>query len=277
MADDIFLTPEEQDERAKKWLKDNGMSIAVGIGLGLAGVFGYNQYKDSVQNNAEQASGLYDKVITIHQNSEISEIDAQVEELKNSHASSSYASKAVLVKAKQLALSDEQGAMNELQWVIDNAPEVGLQHAARVRLAKLHFVSGNIDVARSLASTQPSNGFESHYQEILGDIERKLGNAEAARTHYTSATESLGTANRAYAQILGMKLSRLPEAPDEAAEVPNTAAEAPTTTVQALEGAATETIETKSSIAEEVVEEAVENVIPESGLDTDDIPETVTE
>ena len=214
MADDIFLTPEEQDERAKKWLKDNGMSIAVGIGLGLAAVFGYNQYKDSVQLKAEQASGLYDEVITTHENSEISDIDVQVQQLKNDYASSSYAAKAVLVKAKQLSLSDQQSAMNELQWVIDNASEVGLQHTARVRLAKLHYASGDIDAARKLASVQPSNGFDSHYQEILGDIERKQGNFETARGHYEKASEALGATSRGYAQVLGMKLSRLPKAPE---------------------------------------------------------------
>jgi len=211
MADDIFLTPEEQDERAKKWLKDNGMSIAVGVGLGLAGVIGYNQYQDSVQLKAEQASGLYDTVITTHETSQISDIDAQVEKLKEDYASSSYAAKAVLVRAKQLALSDQQAAMNELQWVINNAEEVGLQHTARVRLAKLFFASGDMNEARNLASIQPSNGFDSHYQEILGDIERKQGNNEAARGHYEKASESLGPASGGYAQVLGMKLSRLPK------------------------------------------------------------------
>jgi len=117
----------------------------------------------------------------------------------------------VLVKAKQLALSDQQGAMDELQWVIDNAEEVGLQHTARVRLAKLLFVSGDTDAARDLASVQPSNGFDSHYQEILGDIERKQGNIEAARSHYEKASESLGASSAGYAQVLGMKLSRLPK------------------------------------------------------------------
>ena len=105
MADDILLTPEEQDERAKKWLKDNGMSIAVGIALGLAGIFGFNQYKASVQLKAEQASSLYSEIINTNENSEISDIDAQVAQLKDNYGSSSYAAKAVLLKAKQLALS----------------------------------------------------------------------------------------------------------------------------------------------------------------------------
>ena len=116
-----------------------------------------------------------------------------------------------MINAKQLAVSDQQAAISELQWVIDNAPEVGLQHAARVRLAKLHLVAGNFEDAKKLASVQTTNGFDSHYQEILGDIERKQGNIEAARSHYEKATESLGTAGRTYASVLTMKLNRLPQ------------------------------------------------------------------
>ena len=211
MADDIFLTPEEQDERAKKWLKDNGLSIAVGISLGLAGVFGYNQYQSNVQLKAEQASALYGKVVETDGASQISDIGDQVQALKKDYASSSYTAKAALINAKQLAVSDQQAAISELQWVIDNAPEVGLQHAARVRLAKLHLVAGNFEDAKKLASVQNTNGFDSHYQEILGDIERKQGNIEAARSHYEKATESLGTAGRTYASVLTMKLNRLPQ------------------------------------------------------------------
>ena len=211
MADDIFLTPEEQDERAKKWLKDNGLSIAVGISLGLAGVFGYNQYQSNVQLKAEQASALYGKVVETDGASQISDIGDQVQALKKDYASSSYTAKAALINAKQLAVSDQQAAISELQWVIDNAPEVGLQHAARVRLAKLHLVAGNFEDAKKLASVQTTNGFDSHYQEILGDIERKQGNIEAARSHYEKATESLGTAGRTYASVLTMKLNRLPQ------------------------------------------------------------------
>ena len=42
MADDIFLTPEEQDERARQWLKDNGPALIVGVVLGIGAIFGWD-------------------------------------------------------------------------------------------------------------------------------------------------------------------------------------------------------------------------------------------
>ena len=58
MADDIFLTPEEQDERARQWLKDNGPALIVGVVLGIGAIFGWDYYKKSQLEKAEAASSL---------------------------------------------------------------------------------------------------------------------------------------------------------------------------------------------------------------------------
>jgi len=93
MADDIFLTPEEQDERARRWLKENGPALVIGIGLGFGAIFGWNQYKASLQTKAEEASALYQTAITEIRSSQLSDIDAQVTELKESYSGSSYAAR----------------------------------------------------------------------------------------------------------------------------------------------------------------------------------------
>ena len=213
MADDIFLTPEEQDERARKWLKDNGPALAIGIALGLAAIFGYEQYKDSVQSNAEQASALYQAALTEVSDSSLSDIDAQVKELKENYASSSYAAKAALLKAKKLSISDLDAAYIELQWVIDNAAEVGLQHTARIRQAKIKLSQDDLTQARVLASFAPTQGFESNYSEVLADVNAREGNAEEARQFYQKAIDTLPSSQSSYAQLLSLKIDRLPAAP----------------------------------------------------------------
>lgn len=214
MADDIFLSPEEQDERAKQWLKDNGIAIAVGITLGFGAIFGYNQYKDSVVNNAEQASALFGVAMEKVDDSQDADVSAQVAKLKDEFSASSYASKAVLISAAQLAVSDLDAAFTELQWVVDNAPEAGLVHAARIRQAKIKLSMGDLDAVRALAAPASYDGFDSHYNELLGDVEVKAGNLELARTYYQSAIEALNSADAAYSRVLGLKLDRLPSAPE---------------------------------------------------------------
>ena len=211
MADDILLTPEEQDERAKQWLKDNGIAIVLGVCLGLGAIFGYNQYKANQLKNAQTASQIYNSVLQSFSDSELVDIEDRVETLKSDHTSTSYAAKAVLIRAKQLAVNDKLAAVKELQWVADNANEVGLKHAAQIRLAKLQLALGNEDQAMTIASQQPYDGFASHYYELLGDIAVKKNNLEEARDNYQQAMDSLNDSDSAYRAVLTLKLNQLPE------------------------------------------------------------------
>ena len=212
MADDIFLTPEEQDERARKWLKDNGPALAIGIALGLAAIFGYEQYKDNVQNKAEHASALYEAALSEVADSSLSDIDAQVAELKKDYSTSSYAAKASLLKAKKLSINDLDAAFVELQWVIDNAQESGLRHVARIRQAKIKFSQGDLAQAKALASFEPAQGFESNYAEILADVSAREGDNDKARELFQKAIDSLPESQSSYTQLLTLKMDRLPAA-----------------------------------------------------------------
>ena len=223
MADDIFLTPEEQDERARKWLKDNGPALAIGIVLGLGAIFGYEQYKGNVQSKAEQASALYQTALSEVADSSLSNIDAQVKELKENYASSSYAAKAVLLKAKKLSINDLDAAYDELSWVVGNAKVAGLQHTARIRQAKIKLSQGDLDQAKALASVSPTQGFESNYAEILAEVNAREGNSEAARDYFQKAIDTLPTSQSGYAQLLTLKMDRLPatSTENEASSEPN--------------------------------------------------------
>lgn len=209
MADDIFLSPEEQDERAKKWLKDNGPALAIGVALGLGGVYGYNEYQANQIAQAELASEKYNKVLTTSNESTVASIEDVVDQLKSDHAKSAYAAKATLIRAKQLANSDLDAAYQELQWVVDNAAESGLVHTARIRQAKIKIVQNDLVAAQALATQSSYDGFESHYNEVLADISRKQNKPEQARDFYQKAIDGLTEGDFSYRQILTIKMDRL--------------------------------------------------------------------
>jgi len=215
MADDILLTQEELDEKAKQWLKDNGVALVVGIALGLGGIFGFNAYKDSKQANAEEASSLYSFVMDQVTTSNTINIDEPVNSLKTDHVGTPYAAKAVLIKAGQLAKTDVPASLVEYQWVIDNAKEVGLRHTAKIRKAKLYVSLSEYDKAKEIASQEPYDNFASHYNEILGDVAVGQAELEMAYGYYQQATEQLLPGDASYASVLQLKMAPLPKPEEE--------------------------------------------------------------
>ena len=215
MADDILLTPEEQDEKARKWFKENGLSLAIGIALGLGAIFGYNQYKAKIQVDAENASSLYNSVLQQISDSSIVDISEDIEALKTDYADSPYTVKAVMINAARLADTDMESAIQEYKWAFDNAEELGVQHAARIRQAKLYIATDDLQSASDLASQQPYDNFASHYYEILGDVAVKQAQLDQAYEYYQQASEQLLPSDASYASVLGLKMAPLPKPASE--------------------------------------------------------------
>ena len=54
-----LLDEHEQGELVRKWLRENAMSIVVGVGLGLVLIFGWQQWKARGVRHAAEASAQY--------------------------------------------------------------------------------------------------------------------------------------------------------------------------------------------------------------------------
>ncbi|MEO0367451.1 MAG: tetratricopeptide repeat protein [Pseudomonadota bacterium] len=216
MADDIFLSQEEQDEKAKKWLKENGMAIGLGIALGLGGIFGYNQYRDYRASQAIQASALFEQVLNLVESSNLSNVSTLVTQLKDDHAGTSYAAKAALVQAKQLSVTDPGEALKELDWVMNNSAERPIWHTANIRKARLLLAQGDdLEQVIGLVPSQEKEGFDSHYHEILGDAYAKQGDSEQAAEMYQAAIDSLTQSEVGYGRVLSLKMNHLALAENE--------------------------------------------------------------
>lgn len=208
MADDIILTQEEQEERVKKWLKENGLSIVVGVALGLGIIFGINYWREYQVDQSENASALYTKISNAVSNNANANIAEDIETLKAKFKGTPYAPKAVLIYVKQLVETDLDKAANELQWVMDNAKEQGIKHSARLRLARVNIAQGKLYEASKLLSISEYDGFDSHYHELAGDLALLNGNNEQAKTNYQQAVDTLGDDTR-YKEILDLKINRI--------------------------------------------------------------------
>jgi predicted negative regulator of RcsB-dependent stress response len=210
MADDILLSAEEQDERARQWLKQNAIYIVAGIALGIAAIFGVNKYKEDKVISAQQASALFGEVSSKLADSNISDVSTLISELKSNHSATPYAAKAVLLSAKQyVEAGNLDQAKQELQWVVEQSSDQASVHAARLRLAKLEIYTDNFTAAESLLNVAELDGLDSHYAELKGDLAARKGDIDSAKALYREAIDKATQMSPQYVGLLENKINRL--------------------------------------------------------------------
>ncbi len=119
---DELKTDEEKAEEIKAWWRENGLSVVIGVGLALVGVFGWQQWQSHQLQKSEEASALF---------LQIENTPTVVEKLQSDYASTPYASLAMLAKAKQsVEKGEDTVAIEALQWAIDNTSDTEVKDVA---------------------------------------------------------------------------------------------------------------------------------------------------
>ncbi|MES9874459.1 MAG: tetratricopeptide repeat protein [Candidatus Sedimenticola sp. 6PFRAG7] len=188
---DIHLSEEEQVEALKKWWKENGISVAAGVVIGLGGVFGWqywNKHQDDLAEqasyqfeilNASVAAGLGDSAVK------------QAEGLIANFQDSNYAVFAALEAAKlKLEQGDSTGARGQLQWAMDNTSDPSLKQISRLRLARVMLSEGDADAAAGVIAQASKDEFQGEIAELSGDIALAKGDMNGAREAYQQALDN---------------------------------------------------------------------------------------
>ncbi len=204
MADEKIPRLSESDDvaRARAFWNENGKSIIFGIGLGLAGIAGFNFWDYHKQSQGEQASSLYQQVLE-------GSADAQSagETLKMEFGDTVYAALGAFFQAREFVEDgDYDSAINQLEWALGNSEDERIRHIARQRLALVYIADDDPQSAIDLLTVEDMGNFEARYQEILGDAFMKRnqrGDSELARQAYQSSLDkTLGNENdRALLQL----------------------------------------------------------------------------
>jgi predicted negative regulator of RcsB-dependent stress response len=187
-----FRTEEEQIAAIKRWWSDNGRSLLIGIGLALAIVFGWKAYQNSVIQTKTEASGLYQQLMTEatknnFDNEEANTLGFLANELKTRFESSEYAIYAAMFLAKDaMEQKNYEVARNELNWVLSKTEDARIQHIVKGRLARILSAEGKHDEALAMLDASMSQ-FEPAFLEIKGDINKRMGNTDAAIEAYRTA------------------------------------------------------------------------------------------
>ena len=204
-------TDDERVEDLKKWWKENGVSIIVGIALGVIAIFGWRYWSSYRDAQAETASRAYDAFIAVMEKPDADQARQRGQALLTDFPKSSYAALAALRLAK-LAVDggDTAAASQRLEWVIANARLDELKDIARLRLARVKFATGQPAEAEKLLDGVTTANLNAEREELKGDLYLASNDPEKARTAYTAALVASG-GNR----LLQLKLDNLAVATPE--------------------------------------------------------------
>lgn len=210
----------EQGEVVKKWLRDNGSAIVMGLVIAFGGLFGFKQWQVWQDTNRQQASAEFQVLGELLAADQIDAAMDNFQNLKDEHARSPYASMAALQMARaRLELKQPDLAMGLYEFVVENGYPKAMQVVARERLARVLLDEGRAEEAlTTLAGADDVTGFEARYAEVRGDILFALGRSDEAVDAYREALDMLeaGVGDRGK---LVMKLESLgAEFPEDGSE-----------------------------------------------------------
>ena len=193
-----YETEEQQLEAIKKWWKENSSMVVSGVVIGVAAIFGWQNYQSNSIVHAEQASVLYEEVLigtqsTSNKNDQLMKVNL----LAGEYSDTPYASLSALVIAKQhLAAGEMVKAQQQYDWVIQNSTQVEFKYLAKIRLSRLLLETGQADKALALLNETYPESFQAMVLELKGDTLLIQGNTILAKTAYSQALNLSNATNR---------------------------------------------------------------------------------
>ncbi|HEY6985507.1 MAG TPA: tetratricopeptide repeat protein [Rhodanobacteraceae bacterium] len=214
MAFDVDVLDEhEQGELVQKWLRENAMSIAIGIALGLVLIFGWQQWKAHRARHVVEASAQYQALVEAIGAKHDDDAKTIADALRNNYPDTAYASLAAM-RSAEIANSkgDLKNAAADLEWVQQHGGAAALTELAGINLAKIKLAEGEADAALKLIDGLPKGNYAALAGEVRGDILAHLNRADEARAAYQDALSHLDpqSPGRSFVQ---MKLDNLASAP----------------------------------------------------------------
>lgn len=211
-----YYNQHEQGEAVKKWLKENGSAILMGLVIAFGGLFGFRQWQSWQANQQKSAFSEFEVMSELLSQEQLDAAMANYQTLHDEYAKSPYASLAALQMARA-RLDAGQGdlAVNLYRFVAESGTPQAIRMVAKERLARLLLDQGNPQDALALFDTKgDATGFDAAFAEVRGDIYAALGQDEQAIENYQQALDELeaGVGDR---NFLELKIRALGGEPEE--------------------------------------------------------------
>ena len=182
----------EQSELVQKWLRENGVSIVVGIAIGLVGIFGWQQWRNHQARHQGEASQLYQQAQVALASGKPDAAAQLTDQLMKDYAESAYAVFAVSDRARQQVQAKQlDKAEASLAWAESHAADPTLKSLTQLRIAQVELARDNGAAALTTLDRITAGSYQGLAQELRGDVLVKLGRSDDARKAYQTALSSL--------------------------------------------------------------------------------------
>ncbi len=186
------LDEHEQGELVRKWLRENAISIVVGVLLGIVLIFGWQQWKSREAHRSVEAASQYNALTQAIEAKREDDVARIAETLRKDFPSSAYAVFAAMSQAEiATAKNDLAAATASLDFARQNAKDEVLKSLASLRLAQVKLAQGDANGALALIDGIAKGEFAGFGGEIRGDALVKLGRTDEARKAYQDALSTL--------------------------------------------------------------------------------------
>ena len=189
-----FESEDQQIEAIKKWWKENGVSLLLGLGIGVGALLGWREYLSYKTEHSAEASDIYQAVQTQVVNKRLDEAHSQQADLvRAEYSDTPYAALVSMAQARyEYEKGNVQAALMHLRWASENATEDEMRHLARLRLARIMIAEKQYDEAEAILFADYPAGFAAGYEELKGDLLLARGEVDQARVAYDKAINAAG-------------------------------------------------------------------------------------
>lgn len=186
-----YETEEQQVDAIKQWWKDNGNTLVIGAVVGLAGLWGWRFYNDSVVEGQEKASQAYQDMLVQFEAQGADAETANVQAFIDNNSSSNYAVLASLLLAKEaVAKQDFELAKSQLTQLQSQNKYAPLNPLINLRLARVEMELGQYAEALTTLTMITEEGFIAKAEQVKGTVFLKQGDINNARVAFQSAIDA---------------------------------------------------------------------------------------
>jgi len=200
----------EQADRIKKWCREYGLGIIVGILLAIFVSWSWNYWRQEQENKLLAGSIQYEYLLTaIMRNESTTTLNTLANVLLKNYSYSPYASLAALYLAKRAVNQNNLvNAESMLVWVIEHGKDRALQSIARVRLARVLLAENQATRALNVLAANEDKAYIPITLEEKGDVLLHLGHRKEALQNYFAAKQAFSD-SIIEQPVLEMKINNL--------------------------------------------------------------------